>query len=266
MTWVSPAMTEQEFETLQAIESGIPGYMRPAILDWIMEAITANSFSDTRSALILALKHPLPVRDYEIKRHLAVCSDDFLVTVMDWLLYHDDYAAAEGDALADILELGRSEWSVSELEAGKPRITKRIPTGVQLALEDIVERTSAAGGLLAESFNAIYGANPNPNHAYDLSVKAVETIACPKFLPNSPRATLGSVYAHLNQKTVSLDLREAGAPDKDLIVAMMRKLFLGAERHGSNDYQHVSLDGAKTALSLATALLSLLHEDVITVS
>lgn len=268
MTWASPAMDDDEFATLTAIEPGIPPYMRQHVTDWILKTLGGYPTLDPDAAADLALAFKLEInsnyRNWE--RKLNGAADERVVTILDWLLYHSAGARYGSDRLQEILDKGRSEWTVSVLEAGQPRIARRIPEGVQVTLLDAVSRTGAAGSLLAEAFNSIYGVSSNPNHAYDMCVKAVETLASPKFLPNNPRATLGSVYAHLNQKTVSLDLREADVADKELIVGMMKKLFLGAERHGSNDYQHVSLDGAKTALSLATALLSMLHEDVITVS
>lgn len=268
MTWTSPVNDDGTPARLSAIEPGIPSYMRSHVADWAVHVLGGqyNTNEAVINRMSLQLKEALPTNATVLGRYLAVSTDSFLVTALDWLLYHEPNAQTGSGILKFILDQGRSEWTVNEIEEGRPRISRRIPEGVELVLADTVERLGTAGVLLAEAFNSIYGATPNPNHAYDMCVKSVETLACPKFLPNSTRATLGSVSTHLAQKTVTLPLREAGAPDKDLIVGMMRKLFLGAERHGSNDYQHVSLEGAKTALSLATALLSILHEDVVTVS
>lgn len=267
MTWASPAMNDDEFAKLTAVEPGIPPYMRRHVISWTLNAMGGYPRLDGDVAADLALTLKVDMsdsyRDWEA--YLQGTSDARFVTILDWLMYHTADAAYESERLQELLDNGHSEWTVSHLE-DPPRMAKRIPEGVQETLERTVSLTGAAGSLLAQAFNSIYGASPNPNHAYDLAVKSVETFACPLFLPSNTRATLGSVYAHLSQKDVSLPLREADVPDKELIVDMMKKLFLGAERHGSTDYQHVSLEGAKAALSLATALLSMLHEDVITVS
>lgn len=44
---------------------------------------------------------------------------------------------------------------------------------------------------------------------------------------------------------------------------MMRLLWEGGQRHGNGQYEHVSLEGAKTAQALAFCLVSMLHEGVI---
>lgn len=265
--WASPALDDEKFARLTAIEAGIPGYMRQPVTAWMTDVVRIDYKGDQWIELLaLAMKVEIPKQQRRFETFMAKWEDSLLVTALDWFLYHNDYAAARSNDLKTILDVGRSEWKVTAFEDGSPRMTRRIPHGVEEFTASIVERTGAAGSLLAEAFNAVYGSHPNPDHAYGLSVKAVETLACPKFLPSSTRATLGAVYAHLERKDVHLPLRDANAPDKELVVAMMRKLFLGAERHGSETYEHVSLEGAKTALSLAAALLSMLHEDVIVVS
>lgn len=267
MTWVSPALNESEAVKLAAFEEGIPPYMRKAVVDWVV-SITGAYTPDKQllGLMTLALKQTFPAHRGGMEAYLVRLDDHILVTVLDWLLYHIPDAKQKSKNLEIILRIGRSEWAVVSLEEGQPRIARRIPEGVMANLKELVGSSTLAGSLLAESFNAIYGPTPNPDHAYGLSVKAVETLACPKFLPKNTRATLSQVFAHLERKEVSLPLREANAPDKELIVSMMRKLFNGAERHGSETYEHVSLDGAKTAFSLATALLTLLSEDLITIT
>ena len=267
--WVSPAMDEEEFTRITAIEPGIPRYMREQLAKWIVDECGGRSYfdKDVAKALTLVFKSPFPEYGPNFETYIRDLPDKILVSVIDWMLYHDvQTVAVNSKNLQSILDLGRSEWTIGELEEDRPRMTRRIPEGVEEAYRDVVAKTEAAGSLLAEAFNSVYGAQPNANEAYGLSVKAVETIACPRFLPASTRATLGSVISHLSNKSVALPLREGNVPDKDLIVSMMRKLWEGGERHGSETYQHVSIPGAKTALALAFSLVSMLHEDTITVS
>ena len=267
--WVSPTMESAEFEKMNAIEPGIPPYMRLHVAEWIIDVATEGygaAEAEVPKFMSLAFKDAEFARYNNFRSHVRLLSSDGLVSVADWLLYHDVRdARSTVDALEAILEVGRSEWKITRLD-GQPRMSRRISEGVELAYEDVVSKTGAAGSLLAEAFNSVYGTNPNPDSAYGRSVKAVETLACPRYLPANTRATLGSVIAHLNQKDVSLPLLEGNVPDRELIVSMMRKLWAGGERHGSESYQHVSVDGAKTALALAFSLVSMLHEDVITVS
>lgn len=265
--WVSPSMGPEQFEKLKAIEPGIPDYMRKQVIGWIVDIANLDYYGDPQVPKLLALAFKNEHLANNLPRQLASLSSDNLVSVLDWLLYFDVKSARiSAHELELMLNLGRSEWTITRMEDNVPRMSRRIPTGVQQAYEDVVSKTGAAGSLLAQAFNAIYGASRNSDSAYGLSVKAVETLACPKFLPSNGRATLGSVIAHLSQKSVSLPLLEGHVPDKDLIISMMRKLWAGGERHGSESYEHVSLDGAKAALTLAVSLVSMLHEDVITVS
>jgi hypothetical protein len=263
-------MGPEEHTRLTAIEPGIPPYMKPQVCDWIMKRSSqANGWfdSDVPKFMSLAFKREFSSREDYFQRQIDSLDGNELVSALDWLLYFDIHGAKyQAENLKMVLDMGRSEWTVSLLERDAPRLAKRIPSGVEAAYEDIVSKTAAAGNLLAQAFNAVYGANPNSDSAYGLSVKAVETLACPKYLAANTRATLGSVIAHLSQKDVRLPLLEGNVSDRDLVVSMMRKLWAGGERHGSETYQHVSLDGAKVALALAFSLVSLLHEDVITVA
>ena len=98
-------------------------------------------------------------------------------------------------------------------------------------------------------------------------MKAVETLACPAFIPNNTsRATLGAVISHLQQKTVSLPLIEKNAAHGETLTKMMRLLWEGGQRHGDGNYEHVSLAGAKTAQALAFSLVAMIHEQLISVS
>ena len=266
--WVSPAMDEEEFAEMTAIEPGIPEYMREQISKWVTDKCGESRFSTAiPKALTLIFKENFPEYPQNFEYKLRMLDDNKLVSVIDWLLFHKAGSIVPKNyELKGMLDLGRSEWTITELEDGKPRMSRRIPEGVDASYRDVVAKTEAAGGLLAEAFNAIYGSQPKANESYGLSVKAVETIACPRYLPTNTRATLGSVIAHLGNKDVILPLRAGNVPDKDLIVSMMRKLWEGGERHGSETYEHVSIPGAKAALALAFSLVSMLHEDVVAVS
>jgi hypothetical protein len=267
--WVSPTMGAAEYEKLNAIEPGIPPYMRSQVAEWMVNVAFASYYGDpdVPKLLALAFKDSTLGNARNFPAKMASLSSDQMVSIIDWMLYFDIKSARpSSDDLGQILDIGRAEWKLSDMDPGCPRLVRRIPAGVEKSYEDVVSKTGAAGSLLAEAFNAVYGASPNPDSAYGLSVKAVETLACPKFLPKNGRATLGTIITHLEQKTLSLPLREGNVPDGPLIVSMMRKLWAGGERHGSTTYQHVSQEGAKAALSLAVSLVSMIHEDIIAVS
>ncbi|GIU55667.1 hypothetical protein NicSoilC12_14160 [Arthrobacter sp. NicSoilC12] len=265
--WVPPVMGVEELTRLTAVEPGYPTYMKEQIIRWVVDTSTLPNGAFMPSVpqeLSLRMKRLIPADLGPFTSFLWKAADDLLTNLIDAMLYFRlgrSYRTA--DKLASILDSSRSEWQVQPI-GGRSRITQRIPTGVQISYEDVVNKTALAGSLLAEAFEATYGMAPNPNHAYDLSVKAVETLACHAFIPNNTtRATLGAVIAHLQQKTVSLPLIEKNASHGETITKMMRLLWEGGQRHGDGNYQHVSLAGAKTAQALAFSLVAMIHEGLI---
>ncbi|WP_157365910.1 hypothetical protein [Arthrobacter sp. Leaf234] len=266
--WVPPAMKADDFAKLTAIEPGIPEYMRPQLVNWVLDVLDGpyEDFSVGVNFLSLQVKENLPPNRTYFRHWLDKASSEALVNLIDCMLFYDVAGVKEeATSLGYVLEAGRSEWQVSTVD-GEPRLSHRIPTGVLQSYEEVASKTGMAGELLAEAFNAAYGVNPNPNHAYDLSVKAVETLACPRYLPKNTKATLGSVITHLSSKSVTLPLREKNANHQELVKQMMQNLWEGGERHGSEHYSGISEEGAKTAQALAFALVALLHEQVIAVS
>lgn len=266
--WVPPAMDVAGYERLGTIELGFPDYLRRQVVSWI--AACARTYSgyfieEVSEKLSLRLKTPLPDDAFGFQEYLNAADHGFVANVIDAMLYFNLGSAVENaDDLKEVLEEGKSEWALESV-AGRPRLVERIPTGVQLAYEDIVNKTALAGQLLAEAFDSVYGVTPNPNHSYDLCVKAVETVACRAFIPNNvTRGTLGAVISHLEQKSVSLPLIQKNAGHGETLTKMMRLLWEGGQRHGSGHYEHVSLEGAKTAQALAFSLVAMIHEGLIT--
>lgn len=268
MEWVPPAMDSEQFTQLTSVERGFPDYMKGQVIEWIM-LISKSAKGFHRPAvphsLSLRMKMTIPSEASYFRAFLGTASDEVIANAVDALFYFDLGSARRGvNILRHILDAGLSEWSISDATPGTPRLARRIPVGVSVAYEDVISKSALAGKLLAEAFEATYGTTPNPNHAYDLSVKAVETLACAAFIPNNTtRATLGSVIAHLQQKTVSLPLIEKNANHGETITKMMRLLWEGGQRHGDGNYEHVSLEGAKTAHALAVSLVALIHEGVV---
>lgn len=268
--WVPPVTTPEQFERLTAIEPGFPHYMRKQVNEWVFAASYQSNVWQPGVPQFLALVMKMDFSDYEyhFAEDVKRLSDSDLANVIDCMFYHEvPSAIRDATTLGRILDAGRSAWAVTFDDDGDPRLTERLLTGVQLAYEDVVNKAAKAGGLLAEAFEAAYGTTPNPNHSYDLSVKAVETLASPAFIPNNTtRATLGAVIGHLEQKTVSLPLIEKHANHGETITKMMRLLWEGGQRHGNGTYEHISLQGARTAQALAFSLVALIHEGLISAS
>ncbi|MDJ0315063.1 hypothetical protein [Arthrobacter sp. H35-D1] len=265
--WVPPAISNEEYERLTAIEVGFPDYVRNQVESWVVDS--ASSRGQFAHALPRFLsRHMKRVFSLDYSGFLLQVhqlEDDELANVIDCMLFHGLKTASVYD-LGKVLAESRAGWVLTSDGRGRTRVTAAQPSGVIQALEGVMNKTAKAGALLGEAFEAAYGTSTNPNHAYDLSVKAVETLACPAFIPNNTtRATLGTVIKHLEQKNVSLPLVEKNADHRETLTKMMRLLWEGGQRHGEETYEHVSLGGARTAHALATCLVSMIHEDVITV-
>lgn len=266
--WIPPVATREEQERLAAIEAGFPDYARGQVVQWVMRrSQRGGQFSaEFPDFLSRKMKRIFSNHPTYFEHDLDGLPDGDLANVVDCVLVFVA-SSHESKYLKDVLEQSRAGWSLVKDADGKYRVTETIPSGVSQSFEDVMNKTSKAGKLLAEAFEAAYGVSPNPNHAYDVSIKAVETLACPTFLPNSTkRATLGAVITHLERKDISLPLIEKNAKHGETITKMMRLLWEGGKRHGEEEYEHISLKGARTAHALATCLVSMIHEDVLTVS
>lgn len=266
--WVPPVATREELERLASIESGFPEFVRGQVIQWVMERGRFAGRFDPQFPDFLGrkMKRIFANEPSGFEVGLDQLADGELANVVDCVLF---FVASTREAkyLKQMLEESRAGWALTKKVGGKFRVTETIPSGVSLSFENVMNKTAKAGKLLAEAFEAAYGVSPNPNHAYDLSVKAVETLACPYFIPNNTnRATLGAVISHLEQKSVSLPLVEKNANHRETVTKMMRLLWEGGQRHGEEAYEHVSLAGARTAHALATCLMSMIHEDAINVS
>lgn len=210
------------------------------------------------------MKHRFPEDYGQFAQVVAQLTDNDLANVLDCMLFHG-HGVQDVARLASILDVGRAGWTVTTDEEDRVRLTERIPSGVILAYDAVMNKTALAGKLLTEAFQAAYGSSPNPNHAYDLSVKAVETLACPAFIPGNTRGTLGAVIAHLEKKKILLPLLEKNARHGETLTKLMRLLWEGGQRHGAGKYEHISIEGARTAHAVAVTLVSLIHEDALSI-
>lgn len=266
--WFPPATDGATLLRLTAVEGGFPPYLRTPVVEWVIGTTyyRGRYLPALAQNLGLRLKMEMPTEEVRFRSFLHQVDDDILVRALDAMFYFEIMAAVtRSSALFEILEAGSSVWTVAGIDEKRPRLVQKLPSGLSQAFGDVTSKSALAGKLLAEAFEATYGAVPNPNHAYDLCVKAVETLACPAFIPkNTSRATLGAVISHLERKAVSLPLIEKNATHGDTITRMMRLLWEGGQRHGNGNYEHVSLEGARTAQALAFSLVALIHEGLIT--
>lgn len=267
--WVPPGATPEEMEHLTKIEAGIPEYMRPHVEEWLCRTLEWHlSDWDIKGVreLSLRMKTDFGGDQDQFRQRVSRLSERDLVWAVDAALaYSIGRARMTTHSLAKTLEDGRAGWMLSKDAEGSPRLTERIPSGVREAFDYAAQATTRAGRHLADAFEASYGVAPNPSHSYSESVKAVEALAIPAFLPRDTNATLGKVVNHLNSKVVSIPhVRQKNANHQTTVVGMMQTLWEASERHeGQDTYSDITPEGAKAAHSLAVCLVQLVHEGLI---
>jgi hypothetical protein len=179
--------------------------------------------------------------------------------IADYLLARGGHGdSAELEAL---LERSNSAWRVGT-RANAPGLERRVPLGVQVAADAVMQRSQDAGVRLAKAWGELYGVGGTPTEAYRLAVLAVEDAAIPVVSRNNPSATLGTVLKQMeDQKDWRLPMlrEDARAETGDTIVAMMRMIWTGQhDRHGGKPARpgNVSQAEAEVAVSAAVALVS----------
>lgn len=278
--------TEDEVAEYDALHDGVPPWMRTAFWAWIQRALVVVRFTQPRGydqlrykvamveedlaeQMCQRLRIPLSnirtgeVADYEGQEQFetvlgALGNHPHPLQIADYLL-----AEGRGDAKAldGLLQRSKSAWRVGE-RSSRPGLVRRVAEGVQMSVDDVMARAGQAGVRLAKAWGELYGLNPDPSHAYNLAIKAVEDAAIPRVSPTSKSATLGTVIAQMEQQgnwKLPLDREHTKAPSGETLIAMMRMLWHGQyDRHGGQPLVagDVSFEEAQVAVGLAVTLVS----------
>lgn len=163
------------------------------------------------------------------------------------------------EELARLLHQSGSAWEVSELdiqdgEEGEKELilTRRDLAAAKLAISDIRSQHERAGRFLTDAWKAIATRNPQPNEAYDKSVKAIEAAAQPVVTPNDHKATLGRMINAMKDKPSKWTFVLG---DFDLVIAMAERVWTEHFRHGTQPREDHTLQEADAAVHLAIPLL-----------
>lgn len=282
--------SDEEIAHYDALHEGVPSWMRTAFWEWIRSTLTVyRSYSDGSGrfpmvgeslveGMCQTLRIPLesirmrrrgPLEgetQFEVVLQTLVNSRQAL-TVADYLLAHADNVDSE--SLGALLVRSKSAWTVGT-RAGHRALVRRVPAGVQMATDSVMERAGSAGVRLAKAWEALYGIEPNASIAYSHAVKAVEDAAIHVVSPSNYRATLGTVLAQLENQgdwKLPMEREHEKALSPDVLIGMMRILWHGQhDRHGGQNQWapgDVSLDEATVAVSLAVTLVNLFDAGVI---
>ncbi|MFK4070409.1 hypothetical protein [Streptomyces sp. NPDC029674] len=161
-----------------------------------------------------------------------------------------------------ILTEGGSAYTVNPDKNG---LCRRVDVTLRRSLEAAVQAADKqgqdAGKHLREAFAAAYGISPNPSVAYSESVKAVEAVANPLFLPKSPEPTLGAVRSTLDQGRNKYEMvvqdRTGDPANINAAVELLNLLWHGQrDRHaGGPTTRPMTQEAAETAVHTAALLV-----------
>ncbi len=266
-----------------ALHDDVPEWMTGAFWAWVLSAITHNrSYRDGSGRVpmldvVLAEQMCQQLRIYLPNLRSSAVSaargDSQLTSALqrlrvhphplqiaDYLLAHDGHG--DRDELEGILERSKSAWRIGQ-RAGRPGLERRVPSGVQVAVDAVIARSGRAGARLARAWEELHGLGGNPSEAYRLAIQAVEDAAIPVVSPKNSAATLGTVLKQIeDQKNWALPLarEDARAATGSTVVALMRMIWHGhRDRHGGQSTgpeDNVSQEEAAVAVSTAVVLVS----------
>ena len=123
--------------------------------------------------------------------------------------------------------------SVYEIAPDRRGLQRRVDATLAISISGASGAAESAGypaarEHLEKARSRLFGLHADPSGAYDEVVRAVEAVACPLFLPNSPTPTLGTVLSHLRQSSgyEFAVTGKRGAPGSiDAVVAMMATVW-----------------------------------------
>ncbi|MFE1037018.1 hypothetical protein ACFW40_34760 [Streptomyces sp. NPDC058807] len=161
-----------------------------------------------------------------------------------------------------ILTEGGSAYTINSDKDGLcRRVDETLRRSLDAAVQAADKQTQGAGTHLREAFAAAYGISPNPSAAYSHSIKAVEAIANPLFLPKSPEPTLGAVRSTLDQGRSKYEMvvhdRSGNLAEINAVIELLNLLWHGQrDRHaGGPTSRPVTQEAAETAVHTAALLV-----------
>lgn len=246
---------------------GVPDHLERPLEDWI------GSFLVDAAAIRIALTLRLPLASNERQaralRNEAIGDEDLTLELIDLMLkdrrehffeFLRHFTDSSIRALDDILTRGGSLWTVTpELDG----LTRRVSPELKAMLEKAVESSTPASEYLRTAWAATYGLNPNPDHAYAESIRAVEDAAGKVVTPKDERFQLNKVAKALRdqkaQFEVTLNLEaDSQSEPVEVIVTMMEWLIrANTARHSqpSGEPLRHSESEAEMAVQLAVLLV-----------
>ncbi|WP_406390185.1 hypothetical protein OG806_49590 [Streptomyces sp. NBC_00882] len=167
------------------------------------------------------------------------------------------------EPLQQLLDDGRSAYTIRAdgralVHRVSPTATALLRTAVRAAAGQ--PDRGSAGDHLKRAHAAAYALHPEPGHAYNEAVKAVECAAHATVEPNNTMATLGTMLRVLRQSPGQWDVAlpgKTGAEGEEAVRSLISLLWTGqSSRHGGQQAtREETLDAARMAVDIAVSLV-----------
>lgn len=253
----------------EALIEEFPDYLREATFAWLRKIlgeshsyIYTNLFVDFQNASRTNLGFESGVLmswQDEVLPYLRRLSDETYTNLLDYLASRTHFSRGGEHPLERQLSDGGSAWTVVRWNGTHARLAKRVPDGVQSAVQSTLDATDSASRKLQEAWLDAYGTNPRASVAYSHAVVAVETAALSVIPTTVPEPTLANLFSILEAEKPKwrLVFRDSDrAPGAKTLAGMLRTLWRGHEsRHGREDYVDATLEEARAAVILAATLV-----------
>lgn len=139
-------------------------------------------------------------------------------------------------------------------------MVRRVDDTTAELVEIVGSPRSDAARKVKAAWQACYRHTPDPDSAYREAVRAVEAVTIPVTIPDSPRASLGGVIAHVRDTLPRWSIAGLDASEIDsaqTLLDMLMTLWHNQERHARADgtIVDVSQAEAEAAVTLAVTLV-----------
>ncbi len=278
--WTPPGASATELEAFLALRKGLPSHANESIHRWLVENRSENEYMKWSFMLEFqqAARVDLGVRAADLARVSDVLqvfrklSETHRTWLVDFELskmsvsrpgYADPKRVQD---LRKILRDSGSSWTVKGVRQ-RYRLVEELPGAVFDIVESTLSSADKSSELLRSAWDAAFGVNPRPSHAYYDAVRSVEVISCPLISPKDLNATLGKDINVLRNSPQKWRFAMAGSKDSssvDSVLKMMQLLWHSqTDRHGRADYEDVTLEEAQAAVLLASTLVAWLAKGML---
>lgn len=276
--WIPPGLGESEKKTFLNLKEGIPKSANSAVYRWIVdeksdrELVNVSFLIDFQTALrqdigIQAARYSTASTVIDFLKKLDQIKLAYLV---DFMLseFRAGSKPLRVQSISKILNSAGAGWSVGT-RGDRYGLLEVLPSGVVQAAEHAISLNSEAGALLNSAWDAAFGINKRPSHAYYDAVRAVEVLSTALISPNDSQATLGkdiNVLRNAPDKWsfVLEGSSKVSTTPVEQVLSMMQLLWHShTDRHGRGDYADVSIPQAQAAVFLASTLVGILSQGML---